>query len=211
LSLFITFEGGEGCGKSIQSKSLYRRLSRLAIPAVLTHEPGGTPLGKGMSRLLKWAKHTDISPVSELLLFNASRAQLTDKVIQPNLKSGKIVICDRYADSTTAYQGYGRGLDLETVITANNFSTQGLKPGLTILLDIPAETGLARKSAQKLDRFEQEDIAFHRRVREGYLKLAAKEPESWLVIDATQPKEKIAEIIWQRVSQLLSKQGFKHA
>jgi dTMP kinase len=194
----------------VQSKSLYRRLSRLAIPAVLTHEPGGTPLGKGISRQLKWAQNTDISPLGELLLFNASRAQLTDKVIQPNLKSGTVVICDRYADSTTAYQGYGRGLDLETVNAANNIATQGLKPDLTVLLDIPVETGLARKNAKKQDRFEQEDIAFHQRVREGYLKLAANEPGRWLVVDASQSRAKISQIIWQRVSQLLSQRGLKH-
>jgi dTMP kinase len=210
LSLFITFEGGEGCGKTVQSKSLYRRLSQLAIPAVLTHEPGVTPLGKGITRWLKWAHKTDISPLSELLLFNASRAQLTDKVIQPNLKSGKVVICDRYADSTTAYQGYGRGLDLETVNAANNVATQGLKPDLTVLLDLPIETGLARKNAQRRDRFEQEDIAFHQRVREGYLKLAANEPGRWLVVDASQSRAKIGQIIWQRVSHLLSQRGLRH-
>jgi len=113
-----------------------------------------------------------------------------------------VVICDRYADSTTAYQSYGRGLDLETVAAINDIATGGLKPDLTVLLDISAEKGLARK--QRRDRFEQEDIAFHQRVREGYLKLAASEPQRWLVIDAKQGKEKIAEIIWQKVSQLLS-------
>jgi len=149
----------------------------------------------------------DISPLTELMLFNASRAQLVDKVIQPSLKAGKVVICDRFADSTTAYQSYGRGLDLQMVKAVNNAATQGLKPDLTILLDIPAEEGLARKKAKKQDRFEQEDIAFHQRVREGYLKVAANDPQRWLVIDATQSKEKIEEIIWQRVSRLLPKQG----
>jgi len=122
------------------------------------------------------------------------------------LKNGETVICDRYADSTTAYQSYGRGLDLEMVKTINNAATQGLKPDLTVLLDISAEEGLARKSTKRQDRFEQEHIAFHQRVREGYLKLAAKEPQRWLVIDATQSKEKIAQIIWQRVSKLLSRE-----
>lgn len=204
MSLFITFEGGEGSGKSVQSRSLYRRLSRLAIPAVLTHEPGGTSPGRRISRWLKWDKSKDISPLTELLLFNASRAQLVDEVIKPDLKRGTIVICDRYTDSTTAYQGYGRELDLGTVNAANNIATQGLKPDLTVLLDIPVETGLARKDAGKQDRFEQEDIAFHKRVREGYLKLAANEPDRWLVIDGMQPKDKIAEIIWQRVRRLIS-------
>ena len=207
MSLFITFEGGEGCGKSVQAKALYRKLSQLAIPALLTHEPGGTPFGNKIGHWLKWTQNTDISPLTELLLFNASRAQLVTKVIQPNLESGKIVICDRYTDSTTAYQSYGRGLDLEMVKAINKAATQGLKPDLTILLDMPVEAGLARKRGKKQDRFEQEDIAFHQRVREGYLKLAASDPQRWLVIDATQSKEKIAQISWQRIIQLLSSQG----
>ncbi len=204
MSLFITFEGGEGSGKSLQSKALYRRLSRLAIPALLTHEPGGTPLGKKLGRWLKWAEGTDISPLTELLLFNASRAQLITEVIQPNLKSGITVICDRYADSTTAYQSYGRGLDLAMVKAINDAATQGFKPDLTVLLDIPVETGFGRKKNRKQDRFEQEAIAFHQRVREGYLNLVANDPPRWLVIDASQSKAKISRIIWQRVSQLLS-------
>jgi len=209
MSLFITFEGVEGCGKSVQAKALYRRLSQLAIPVVLTHEPGGTPLGMRIARWLKWTEGTDISPLTELLLFNASRAQSVTWIIQPNLENGKVVICDRYADSTTAYQGYGRGLDLEVVTAINNSATLGLKPDLTVLLDMPAEAGLARKGARKQDRFEQEDIAFHQRVREGYLKMATNDPQRWLVVDASQSKTKIAQIIWQRVSQLLSEGGLK--
>jgi len=207
MALFITFEGGEGCGKSVQAKELYRRLSQLAIPALLTHEPGGTPFGKKLGRWLKWTQGVDIPPLTELMLFNASRAQLVTEVIRPNLESGKVVISDRYADSTTAYQGYGRGLDIEMVKAVNNAATQGVKPSLTILLYIPAEKGLARKRAKRQDRFEREALAFHQRVREGYLKLVTDEPERWLVVDGSQSKRKIAEIIWQRVSQLLSSQG----
>ena len=207
MSLFITFEGAEGSGKTVQTRALYRRLSRLAIPALLTYEPGGTVAGERIARLVKWAHDAGISPLTELLLFNASRAQLVEEIIKPALKSGKVVICDRYADSTIAYQGYGRGLDLEMVRAANNTATGGLKPGLTILLDIPFEAGIARKANRKHDRFEQETIAFHRRVRQGYLKLAAEEPERWLVINASQPKDEIAKIIWQRVSRLLPGQG----
>lgn len=204
MALFITFEGGEGSGKTVQARALYRRLSRLAIPALLTQEPGGTPLGQKLARWLKWAHGTAISPLTELLMFNASRAQLMDEVIQPDLKGGKVIICDRYVDSTAAYQSYGRGLDLEMVKTINNAVTQGLKPDLTVLLDMPAEEGLARKRDKRRDRFEQENIAFHQRVREGYLKLAANDPDRWLIVDASQSKAKIAQIIWQRVSQLLS-------
>ena len=206
MALFITFEGGEGSGKSVQAKALYRRLSKLDIPVVLTCEPGGTPLGKKLSRWLKWTKDTDITPLTELLLFNAARTQSVTEVIIPNLKNGRIVISDRYADSTTAYQGYGRRLDLATVKNINNIAIQGMNPDLTVLLDIPVEAGLARKKAKRQDRFEQEELAFHHRVREGCLKLAASDPKRWLIIDATQSKEKMAEIIWQRVSQLLSKE-----
>ena len=207
MALFITFEGGEGCGKSVQARALYRRLSQLAIPAILTHEPGSTPFGNKIARWLKWTKDTDISPLTELLLFNASRAQLVTKVIQPNLQSGKIVICDRYADSTTAYQSYGRGLDLEMVKAINNTATRGLKPDLTVLLDISAEKGLARKRGKRQDRFEQEALAFHQRVRDSYLKLAANDPQRWLVVDASQSKAKISQIIWKRVERLLLSHG----
>ncbi len=207
MALFITFEGGEGSGKTFQARALFNRLSRLAIPVLLIHEPGGTSLGRKLARWLKWAQDTGMSPLTELLLFNASRVQLVEEVIQPNLRSGKVIICDRYADSTTAYQSYGRGLDLEMVRTINNAATRGLKPDLTVLLDISAREGLTRKGTRRHDRFEQEDIAFHQRVRGGYLKLAASEPERWLVVDATQSKEKIKEVIWQRVSRLLSGLG----
>ena len=207
MSLFITFEGGEGCGKSVQSRVLYRRLSKLAVPTLLAHEPDGTPFGKRIGRWLKWTEDTDIASLTELLLFNASRAQLVTGVFQSNLEKGKVIICDRYADSTTAYQGYGRGLDLETVRAINDVATQGLEPNLTVLLDMSVAEGLARKKGRKQDRFEQEALAFHQRVREGYLKLAVSDPRRWLVIDATQVKEKVAEIIWQRVSQLLSSYG----
>ena len=207
MALFITFEGGEGSGKSVQTRTLYKRLSQSAIPALLTHEPGGTPCGNRIGRWLKWTEVTDISPLTELLLFNASRTQLVSEVIRPNLKNGMVVICDRYVDSTTAYQSYGRGLDLEVVKVINNAATQGLKPDLIVLLDIPVEEGLVRKRVEKQDRFEQEDTAFHQRVREGYLRLAANDPRRWLVVDASQSKAKIREIIWQKVSRLLSRQG----
>ena len=206
ISLFITFEGGEGCGKSTQARLLYQRLSKLAIPAVLTYEPGGTPLGKRLGRWLKWSDDKEISPLTELLLFNAARAESVAKIIMPNLEMGKVVISDRYADSTTVYQSYGRGLDLELVRNVNDTATGGLKPDLTILLDSPPETGFARKKRRSQDRFEREGLSFHQRVKEGYLKLAASEPERWLVIDAAQSKGEIAELIWQRVSRLLSRE-----
>ena len=205
MSLFITFEGGEGSGKSDQVRALYRRLTWLAVPVLLTYEPGVTALGEKVARLLKWTRDVAITPLAELLLFNVSRTQLVTEVIRPALESGKLVICDRYADSTTVYQSYGRGLDLAMVKAVNDTATQGLTPDLTVLLDIPSEVGLARKRDKKHDRFEQEDIAFHQRVRQGYLALAASEPQRWLVVDATQPKAKVEQIIWQKVSQLLGR------
>lgn len=198
MSLFITFEGGEGSGKSTQVRVLHRRLLRMGIPAVLTHEPGGTPLG---NRLRRWLKGEELDPHTELLLFNASRAHLVSQVIRPALKSGTVVICDRFAESTIAYQGYGRGLALNLIEAANSIATQGLKPDLTILLDIPVEQGLARKRLS--DRFEKEDLAFHQRVRRGYLEMAKKDPQRWLVIDASLPKKEIERLIWERVQQLL--------
>jgi len=203
MALFITFEGGEGCGKSTQSRRLFRRLQKLAVPALLIHEPGTTALGKKIRRLLKWSQGLNISPVAELMMFNAARAQLVEEVIKPALGKGTVIICDRYADSTTAYQGYGRGLDLGIVATANKPGTQGMVPDLTILMDIEAKTGLARKKHDQRDRFQKEQLSFHRRVRDGYLKLAAAEPKRWLVIDAAKSKETIAESVWQKVSELL--------
>jgi dTMP kinase len=210
MSLFITFEGGEGSGKSVQARALYKKLLQLAIPVILTYEPGGTPFSIKIGRWLKWSHDEEISPITELLLFNASRAQLITKIIRPKLEEGGVVICDRYTDSTTAYQSYGRGVDLEMVMTINNIATFGLKPDLTILLDIPAGEGLIRKRLKKYDRFEQTNMAFHQRVRDGYLELADKEPERWLVINATQQKVQVEQIIWHRVDKLLFERGLLH-
>jgi len=202
LSLFITFEGGEGCGKSTQSWVLWEKLCQQNIPAILTHEPGGTALGNEIRKSLKRKREDSISAQAELFLFAASRAQLMTQVIRPALDSGKVVICDRFSHSTLVYQGYGRGLDLTMLEMVNNLATQNLKPGVIILLNISPEEGLARKRSLK-DRFELEDLSFHHRVREGYLKMAADDPDRWLVIDASLPKKRIAEVVWERVSQLL--------
>jgi len=204
LGPFITFEGGEGCGKSTQSRLLLKKLEQQNIPAVLTHEPGGTALGNELRKALKRKRGSSISPQAELFLVAASRAQLVAEVIRPALEEGRVVICDRFTYSTLVYQGYGRGLEVSFVEMVNNIATQNLKPDLTILLDISPEQGLARKRSLR-DRFELEDLSFHRRVREGYLRMVAAESERWLVIDASLPKAKIAEIIWDRVSQLLPK------
>jgi dTMP kinase len=200
--LFITFEGGEGCGKSTHSRLLLKKLERRNIPAVLTHEPGGTVLGDELRSLLKTMKGPPISARAELFLLAASRAQLVAEVIAPALKEDKVVICDRFTHSTMVYQGYGRGLDFTAIRMVNNMATRHLGPDLTILLDIAPEEGLARKRSLK-DRFELENLSFHRRVREGYLRMADAEPDRWLVIDASLAKARVAEIIWGEVSALL--------
>ena len=147
----------------------------------------------------------EIDPQAELLLFNASRAHLVSQVIRPALKEGTIVICDRFADSTTVYQGYGRGLDFDLIEAANNIATQGLCPDLTVLLDISVEQGLARKRLR--DRFEREEIAFHQRVRRGYLEMAKKDPQRWTVIDGSLPKKEIERLIWEKVEPLFRSKG----
>ena len=202
MGLFITFEGGEGCGKSTQSRLLLKRLEQQNVPVILTHEPGGTALGNELRRTLKRKRDSSISPHAELFLLAASRAQLVVEVIRPALEEGKVVICDRFTHSTMVYQGYGRGLDFTAIKMVNNMATRYLDPDLIILLDISPKQGLARKQSLK-DRFELEGLSFHRRVSDGYLKMAAAEPDRWLVIDASLPKGKIAEIIWDRVSRLL--------
>jgi len=200
-SLFIVFEGGEGSGKTTQAKALANKLRKLGFSVVLTHEPGGTLLGNRLRRWVKWGR--GITVQTELFLFLASRSQLVTRVIQPALEKGSIVICDRFDYSTLAYQGYGRGMDLNFLDTVNSFVTDDLHPELIVLLDLSAEQGLERKR-MKLDVFEREEFLFHQKVREGYLKMAAADPERWMVVDATLPEVKIREMIWERVSQLLS-------
>ncbi|MEE8472910.1 MAG: dTMP kinase [Dehalococcoidia bacterium] len=209
MGKFIVFEGGDGSGKSTQARSLYRMLVRRGVPALLTHEPGGTDTGQRIRRLVKGGR--EINPVSELLLFAASRGQLVGEVIRPALSRGVVVISDRYADSTRAYQGYGRGLDMATIEAINDMATGGLNPDLTILLDMGAEGGLARKGPAPSDRFEREEAGFHRRVREGYLKLARADPGRWLVLDATLPKRKVTEAIWEGVSKVLAEEAPREA
>lgn len=197
---FIVFEGGEGSGKTTQAKSLANRLRKLGFSVVLTHEPGGTLLGNKLRRWVKWGRGVTVQ--TELFLFLASRSQLVSRVIRPALEKGNIVVCDRYDASTFAYQGYGRGMDLDFLKTANSIVTDGLSPDLVVLLDLSAEQGLERKK-MKMDVFEREEYVFHQRVRDGYIKMATTDPEHWMVVDATLPEVKIREIVWERVNQLL--------
>ena len=203
MSLFITFEGGEGSGKSTQARLLLKRLEHENVPAVLTHEPGGTGLGGEIRKLLKRRHGSAISPWAELFLFAASRVQLVAELIRPALEDGYAVICDRFIHSTVAYQAHGRGLDLATVETINKLAIGDLRPDLTILLDLPPEQGLERRRRLR-DRFEMEELSFHRRVRDGYRAMAAFDPDRWLVIDASLGTTEVADMIWHRVSSLLS-------
>ncbi len=205
MALFIVFEGGEGCGKSTQTKALYRRLSRSGIPAVVTREPGGTGLGERLRRYLKRAGNSQLSPASELFLIAAARAQLVSEIIRPGLKEGKVVICDRYTPSTLAYQGYGRGLNLGHLEIVNHVATGGLSPDLIILLDMPVDAGLSRKKSRGQDRFENESLAFHTRVRRGYLDMATSDPELWVIVDGRLSRKEIQEAIWHRVGPLLQR------
>jgi dTMP kinase len=209
LALFITFEGGEGCGKSTQARALYRRVSASSVPVILTREPGGTPFGEQARRSLKRISSSPFSPLAELFLVAASRVQLVEEVIRPSLEVNTMVICDRYTDSTLAYQGYGRGIDLDTIQAINDTATRGLSSDLVILLDIPVEVGLARKGSSRQDRFEREGLAFHQRVREGYLKMAGADPGRWLVIDGALPKREIQSRIWERVDIMLRRENRK--
>ena len=205
MALFITFEGGEGSGKSTQSIVLFEHLNADGKEAVLTHEPGGTGIGEKITHLLKWSEDGRISPLAEVLLFNASRTELVSRVIKPALVGGKIVVCDRYVDSTLVYQGYGRGLTASTVKAVNAIAIQGLMPDLTFLLDLPVDDGMWRKRGTKADRFEKESLDFHRRVRDGYLTLAATEPNRWVVLNASLSKDVIADIIWNKTLAALER------
>lgn len=201
MTSFIVFEGIDGSGKSTQAKALQRRLRHRNIPVLLTREPGGTPLGEQLRRWLKG--RPDLSPLAELTLFIAARAQLVEKVINPALHSGVTVLSDRYTASTVAYQGNGRGLDLELINDLNLAATGGLRPNLTVLFDMRPEESLARRSNAEVDAFESAPWEFHRRVRESYLAQAAAHPDDWLVVDATQDKRRLSQQIWAKVKPLL--------
>ena len=204
MGTFIVLEGGEGCGKSTQARLLYQRLLEQGCPSLLLHEPGGTPLGEQVRRLLMAQRgKATINPLAELLLFSAARAELVHSVLLPALAEGRVVVCDRYTPSTIAYQGYGRGIPLETIDQVNRLSTGGREPDLVVLLDMKPEEGLRRKSEDERQRFEEESLAFHKRVRHGYLEQARAAPERWLRVKGTLPQERIAEVIWERVELLV--------
>ena len=206
---FITFEGGEGCGKSTQVRRLTEALERNGIAVVLTREPGGTWLSEEIRRLIKDQATDAPCDRSELLLFLAARAQLVRNVIRPALESGKWVVSDRFSDSTLAYQGYGRGLPLDFLREANEFACDGLKPDLTLLLDVAPETARARMRQRETDthtaadRIERAGDEFHARLRGGFAELAKAEPERIVAIDANGTQDEVWEDVWKSTRRFL--------
>lgn len=186
--MFITLEGPEGSGKSTQLLLLAEFLEEEGFSVLATREPGGTAIGDQIRTTLHDVNNKEMVPATEYLLYSASRAQLVREVIKPALADNKVVLCDRYADSTIAYQGYGRGLNLDDVLTITQFATGGLVPDLTFLLDIDVEEGLRRRisGSEEMNRLDLEAVAFHQRVRDGYHQLAAADPNRWAIIDAGQ-------------------------
>ena len=191
--MFITLEGPEGSGKTSQLPALAHYLRDAGYEVVVTREPGGTAVGDQIREVLMSLKNVAIVPRTEILLFLAARAQHVDSLIRPALEAGKLVLCDRFSDSTLAYQGYGHKTDLETLRSLLNFSTGGLIPDLTLLLDLPVEIGFERKrdNSAEWNRLDAYNQAFHQRVRQGYLDLATAEPERWIIIDATKSKNEV--------------------
>lgn len=201
--IFIAFEGPEGAGKSTQVARLAAALRDGDRDVVVTREPGGTAVGEGIRTvLLDRARGSEVAPWTDALLFNAARAALVREVIHPALERGAIVLCDRFADSTLAYQGYGSGLPITALREVERFATGGLRPDLVIVLDVPVELGLGRKGDEQT-RFETAfDLAFHRRVRDGFLALARDEPERYVVLDATSPADAVAAAVLAAVERL---------
>lgn len=215
LGFLITFEGIEGAGKSTQAKRLFKAISEDNFPCLLTSEPGGTPLGDAIRNIFISNDYKDMTPIAELLLINASRAQHVEKVIRPSLEEGKIIICDRFIDASTAYQGYGRELPLSLVSDLNSCSAWNVHPDLTFFLDVEPALGLSRvyeriqKRETPSDRIERESLAFFHRVREGYHLIAQDEPVRFKVLDGGLDPDTIHNIIMDVTMKALKKRKFK--
>ncbi len=207
---FITFEGPEGGGKTTQVAFLSRRLEEHGLRPLCLREPGATLISERIRALLLDPDLGSVSARAEALLFCASRAELVESRIRPALEAGQVVLCDRFTDSTLAYQGYGRGLPVERLVEVNRFATGNLEPDLTFCLDVPVEVGIRRKQdAGETNRMEGEGLAFHERVRQGFLSLVAAQPHRWRLIDATLPPEAVAEQVRYHVDALL-KEALDH-
>lgn len=213
---FVTFEGIEGCGKTSQITMLGEHLIKKGYSVLMTREPGGTSVGESVREILLNAGNSSMRSLTELFLLEAVRHQHVDEVIVPSLQDGKVVLCDRFSDATSAYQGFGRGIDREMIELINGWSTGGLKPHLTILLDCPVEEGIDRsldrlRKEGKLEgesRFEKEGLEFHARVREGYLEIAKEEPGRFRLLNATASLEKIHKEIVEIVEECLESHDF---
>ena len=209
---FITFEGIEGSGKSTQISRLLHYLMNSGRPATLTREPGGTPIGDQVRKVLLDPANKLLDPTAELLLYAASRAQHLREVIRPALDAGRVVLCDRFSDATLAYQGYGRGLSIAVIRELDRIVTAGLRPRLTVLLDIDAATGVGRARGRNTSqglhgeaRFENEELSFHNRVRNGYLELAKQEPGRIRIVDAARTPDEIQDDVRRIVDEVLLK------
>jgi len=203
--LFVTLEGPEGSGKSTQLPLLVRWLEQRGYGVLHTREPGGTPISERIRDLLHDPAHTEMTARAEILLYSAARAQHVEERIRPALEQGRIVLCDRFFDSTYAYQGYGRGLDLEALHTITRFATGGLVPDVTLYLDLEPEVGLGRRrqGGGEMNRLDREALDFHRRVRLGYLKLAAAEPDRWITLDGAGTIQEVQETIRMALNPIL--------
>ncbi len=202
--MFITLEGPEGSGKTSQLPKLAEYLRQHGFDVLTTREPGGTSISEQIRTVLHNLENKEMKPRTEILLFQASRAQLVEQVIRPHLEKGGVVLSDRYADSTLAYQGYGHQIEIEPLRVLVTFATGGLKPDLTLLLDVDIETGLRRKELKgEWNRLDAYDLDFHHRVRQGYLNLVRAEPARWVVIDASQAPGKVQELMRRVVAERL--------
>jgi dTMP kinase len=199
--ILLTFEGIDGCGKSTQVKLLQEKFEASAVPSIVVREPGGTAVGEDIRQVLLHNNYS-LTLQTELLLYMAARSELSEQLIMPALRGGKIVICDRFTDSTMAYQGYGGGADLNLIRYLNYKATTGIFPVKTFLLDLSVEEAIARRG-EKADRMEQKDFSYHQRVRYGFLEIASREPQRVIVIDAKKSKEEQGRFIWHFVNELL--------